>query len=533
MNNLENIYSKEFSESFTNPFLLNDNLLKDKDHDLANIFYYNDYTPKVLILNNYINHPKFEIETQEEAPKEFCNQINNVISDYLDVLRNEENLIFDEEKIKKKKYLENAEIQNDLLLIKDISFIERKALADKEFLNINKKIGIKEKYLSYIKILIKDNTEKEIIQNYLIFLKQNQSELQKIKYLEIELYESELEDYKVMFTQKELSKFNEKKDKSEKEELIDFLKELREHYNKIIKDKKISIEFADFIRYIKEKSQKIIFNQPIPFKNKELFYFKCRANLYQEFNYIKLYKDNSPNIALFEIKHYVIDKILNNNIFEKAILNENEDKMNLLITSIIYPTNKIEVDYAINLLTCEKTKSNEEIMKEINNLEYKFKEEEYKEICINNVKLINKLKLEKFQLFNYDYQKKIHMENAKKIKEFLKKILKLNVFDEAFKLLYGKDFKNIFKNDAFVEIYFDKYVNFVPFYFSNTSGITDKFTLKTYIFLKRNIIIEETNDQTISEFAKKALKLGSYLEIELHEINHFIYALLFMHDRRL
>ena len=106
----------------------------------------------------------------------------------------------------------------------------------------------------------------------------------------------------------------------------------------------------------------------------------------------------------------------------------------------------------------------------------------------------------------------------------------MNVFYEAFKILYGEDFENIFKNNEFKNKYFDEFLDFVPYKSLNSSALTDKYTLKTYIFLQTKIINEKEHNIYIKKLLRKALSVGSYIEIEFHEINHFIYSFLFISD---
>ena len=166
----------------------------------------------------------------------------------------------------------------------------------------------------------------------------------------------------------------------------------------------------------------------------------------------------------------------------------------------------------------------------INNTKFAFKKEKYKNICKNNLMLLKKLFLEKKELYNYNYLKKNSSVNINDIKEFLKEIIGMNVFDEAFKILYGEDFENIFKNNEFKNKYFDEFLDFVPYKSINSSALTDKYTLKTYIFLQTKIINEKEYNISIKKLLRKALSLGSYIEVEFNEINHFIYSFLFISD---
>ena len=143
-------------------------------------------------------------------------------------MRKEENQSIDEnEKIEKKKYMNNKEIQDETIDIKNIIF-DLEEVYNNNISNIinnfnNSKINntydmsenykkkIKEEYITFIKLLIKVNTNKKLLIQYLHFLKENENILIKIKDLYIEYYKDELEYYKVMFNKDEFLKYFKKK----------------------------------------------------------------------------------------------------------------------------------------------------------------------------------------------------------------------------------------------------------------------------------------------------------------------------------
>ena len=118
-------------------------------------------------------------------------------------------------------------------------------------------------------MLIKDNTKKELILNYLKYLEQLEQYGKIITYKYIETFQNEYDYYKVMFEDEELTKNNlNKKKYSEK---VFFLNLLNDIIN-------IDITKYDIDKnYIKIKDEfKIIktFNQPITFDNKELYWYR-------------------------------------------------------------------------------------------------------------------------------------------------------------------------------------------------------------------------------------------------------------------
>ena len=434
--------------------------------------------------------------------------------------------------IEKKKYFQNKEIEDELNRIKKNYNFNINNEIEVELKKISNISDIKEKYLNYIRLIIRDNTNKKCLIDYLNFLKKFELNLKLINNLSIENYKDEFNYYKVCFTQDECLKyFGETKNNSEKEEFILLLNNILILFKKCILQNKIIDDIITFKNSLPKKNKIQYFNRPIRYENQELFYFKNRANIYHDFETIHFYFNNNPNIEFLKRKVYVIEKILKNNLLNNVLIYKNEDRINLLLLLILYPEDNNVSDYIFNLLISSEININENIIKEIKNSEFNFSEMEYKNICIENLRIKDLLSYEKNDLFNYDYQIENSSKIIKNIKYFLKKILNLKVFDEAFKILYGNDFENPFKDNEFKNKYIDEYLKFVPYRTQNSSGVTDKYTLKSYIFLKRKNIMENINNKkNIKELIREALILGAFLEVIFHEINHFIYAVLFMKD---
>ena len=107
---------------------------------------------------------------------------------------------------------------------------EKKYFVRNNFEKIDK-IGetkdIKKLYFDYIKLLIMDNTNKDLIIKYLHFLKKNKDILLNLTELKYENYQKELEHFKPLFNPNELHiYFNILGELSEKEKLILLLKEI-------------------------------------------------------------------------------------------------------------------------------------------------------------------------------------------------------------------------------------------------------------------------------------------------------------------
>ena len=406
-------------------------------------------------------------------------------------------------------------------------------------MNDNYKKKIKELYIDCINLLIKVDTNKKFVINYLNFLEKNQNILIEIKYLYIEFYKDELEYYKIMFNSNEFLHYFKQNKIAEKVEFINLLENLLNIYKECISKNKLD-ELSIIIRDIREKEIKklVYFNTPIPFDNDELFYYKMKANIYHYLKTMNLYKEikdesgkikTVPNMNLIKLQSYAITKILKDKYFDNETIIKNKDKMNILIYLILYPESESLIDYILNLLTSNKL---DKIDKEyIDKLKPNNKEIIYENVCIKNLDLNAKISLKNKEIYNYDYQMELYSGMIKDIKDFLKEILNTPVFDEAFKILYGIDFENIFKDKTFRDYYIDNYVKFVPYKSYNSSAFTDKYTLKSYIFLKKRIINYKTEEKNIKSLIREALKIGSFIDVIIHEINHFVYALLFMSDK--
>ena len=130
--------------------------------------------------------------------------------------------------------------------------------------------SIKEEYIFYLNLLIQDETNIELLEKYLIFLKKNEDFLEK-ENIQHEKFHNELKYYSVFFEKDKLKHlFSEYEFESEKTKLI-----------KLIKDYYINLK-NNTLEKFKEKSEKEnikrYFNQPISLKSKELLYFDCYEN---------------------------------------------------------------------------------------------------------------------------------------------------------------------------------------------------------------------------------------------------------------
>lgn len=174
---------------------------------------------------------------------------------------------------KEKKYLEIDEIKSNLERDKKENLIQRRKNVVNELQKKIKFKSIKEEYIFYINLLIKDETNKDLLLKYLKFMQKNEKKLEKENLLHEKFYD-ELNYYSVFFDKTELKeKFN-YDFISEKDKLINLLK----LYSKSIKDKALE----ELKNSIKKEFIKRNFNQPITYEIKELIYYDCYNDIYDD-----------------------------------------------------------------------------------------------------------------------------------------------------------------------------------------------------------------------------------------------------------
>ena len=208
-------------------------------------------------------------------------------------------------------------------------------------------------YIEILKLLILDNTNKEILEKYIIFLKENNELFKKDNLKDIPNYENEIECYKICFSVEECEKYFGKgiKNKSEKENLKNFLKFI------ISKKDELYNELYDELNKMKLKISK--FNQPINFENKELFYYKNYVLILHLFCPIE--KNKKYNV-LVKTRKEIIKYILDNNLLDHEDINKDEESFNYFIISLI---NSYDCDtFKKNILKLKmySTKEYEEII---------------------------------------------------------------------------------------------------------------------------------------------------------------------------
>ena len=478
---------------------------------------------------------KFNYHKIDEAPDNFWKGSIEIITNSYDFLSFENNVKDDDDKIKPKKYLSLKEINDELEDSISKETLEDKKKVVKENINKFKKNMFQNiSYLEYIKNIIRDNTNTELLINYLLFIKNNDKKL-KVTYGEnFENFNDEIAQYEACFTQSYLNeKLDYNKEKSEIEKFNDLLSDV----SKLEAKKEGQNKLEEFIEEKKKELNKFRFNQPISFNNKELYFCKNRMVIIYSLKYIikeKKYED-------LDNMKYCIKEIYTRNYLKNEKITNNPLKLNIIIMSIACPQGKSVTDYNLNLIDEDNIDTTEEELLKLNFIFNKFNNSyQYEELIIEKDK-INKYNLKNiksyindpsiilnnYELYKYkdlnDYYKTKYDEE--KIRKFIKKNLTSNLFKEAFSFFYGGYIKYPFLEENIAKSFLENHLEFIPFKSETTYAVTIKFTMETFIFLNDDLIqpiFNEKNTKITNEhhLAKKALINGCIVIIFYHELNH-------------
>ena len=530
--NLYKIHEEEF-DFYNNPIILDSHFLKN--NEIANMAEQGKNGKFNIIKIVKKNKSTFEEKNDQNNIKEQQDFINNIVykisnyENFSDYINQKKDVYY-----RNKNYLEIDEIKTEINLIGKVSLPDRKKYVKDVYDGKIKVNPFKDKideYIHYIKLLIRDNTNKSLLKDYLQFLEKNEIELsQKIS---LENYKDEVEFYKVCFNKKEyMENFGLSKEKSEKESLVDFLIQ--------IKDSKDINQFIGLIKNIKSMVEYPYFNQPINGENEELLFFKSKLILYNEISSIDYKKQDE----LFLSQKKIIEEILKNQYLENYNIFKNYDIIFLLIALIVYPESDEEYNkYILNLLNSfiPEKEINEinEINEIITELE-KHKDSELllkvigikdnpEKICKRNLKaylnkdietIINKKS--DLYIFDDNWKEKCKEMDLIKIKNFLKEILKKEMFKNIFSILYKEEDLKIINQNYFIDDYIDNHLFLVPYKNKNFSGLTDRFSCNSYIFFCEDIL--SNNNSQVDNIVTYALKTSRFIIITLHEFNHYIYS---------
>ena len=438
----------------------------------------------------------------EDCPNKFIGIIENLhfnFNEYKDTYK------------KDKKYMDIEEIQSNLEKNKnhDLMWLRNnvKQILENEKMCPTKFGSIKEEYIFYLNLLIQDETNVELLEKYLIFLKKNEDFLEK-ENIQHEKFYDELKYYSIFFEKEKLKNlFSEYTFESEKTKVI---KLIQDYYYNLEKN-----TLEQFQEKLEKENEKRYFNQPISFKSKELLYYDC----YQDIRRHIFESNNNKNKLENEL--YTLDKIIENNIFEKY---ENDDILVPLSSFITFSEPEENVDFFLNSV-CSDNLTDEEIQKKskgfkllLDNNGEKFVYYNEKafhspsQLCFENIKS-DRPKSEKY---NYNYMIKNPPLNLDidKIKKFVTKTFSSRVFKEAFEILIEKEDYNKIFNEQMIYEFVNK-MKFLPVRFSSSVALIDSLSLVSVIPTMKKIII-------FSKYNPKEKEISSILEngIEVSIIYH-------------
>ena len=445
----------------------------------------------------------------------------------------------------KKKAIEDLKLK-----VKGIPIFDREKIAKEQYdkikgkftLNIKSK-DFMEEYLEIVELVFLNDTDKNIIELYLGFIKINE---ESIKVNDLNTFEEEIKKYKLLFTVGEMNKIKKGiKIQSEKENFINFLKKLSKIQEKDFKDLYNQVEMdVKSIKY---------FNYPIEFPNQELFYYKFYVLLINQIN--EIYKDpkytEEDKNDFLKNKKAVANLIIKNKVLENEKIINDEDKMNLLILFILYEKlddngesinfNRLLQTEKVNYEDLKKYIENKKIgeINEISNEEHKIfylkftdddKIIEIKEgddICQKN---LNKEKLnyidDIYKYYTIDSLLKTNeiTPYINKLKEFLIKITNSKVYREAIIKLFPQYNKNLLEfSKKDIETCIKSRFKFYPYQDLGNCGATDKFSCYSYICVLFNIFSRNKKYY-------KVLRCGAVIDISLNELNHINQNILYYNE---
>ena len=476
-----------------------------------------------FISKKLYNPEKIEVLTNPNPS--FWDNCMSTISN-IEMLKLENNVIPPENDLILKNYLNDKEIKDEVILNFNKSLKQKRlevANQIKDF-HINEN-NLNSTYKDFIKMLIKDNTNKGLITKYLKFLKANEN---KIDYQYIVKFEDEYNYYRVMFEKDELqmSEFD-SKDFSENELFINFL-------NSILK---ININHSDFFENVEKTLKNIqLFNQPISFNNKELYWHRNLFIVYTSLKKIKDIKSEKEKIDTLKLMQNAINNVFQRKLFQKKYTLNDKILLTILVSLIALPLKEEYCDYNLNLIESKDPdkKQDKSLNLNVSNDYEKIEETLSSDICLKNfvLHLNQKIILEKKELQNYDELEKffkgiIDIENVNKI---LAKIFCSNVMKEAFNELYPEYFIFPFNDESEALEFIKENFHYIPYKSYKTGAISEKLTLESYFFLQIRKILFNRKDYTDNDIKliEAVFYNGSTIKTNCHEMNHLFYDLLFL-----
>ena len=538
----------KFSKGCLLPNFIEESLLYE--NDLCTGYIHSKKTKSIIIFSIKSNYSlkgrKIDNISKENQLNKFLENINKNISD-IKFLISFENNVTKDDYILNKKYYEYDEIKNELELIKTRDIFIRKEIVKNKIKSImeiksnsNSLKDIRANFIFILKLLVNDNTNKELVILYLKFLKENQENLKKIFNDNTEDYNEEVNYYLNIFNKNEAEKYFNINKKSQKENLFSLMVELsNKNYS----------EFVCYLNNLKNYYKNSIkYNMPPDFENEEYYFFRnihvIKYSLYNFYRDIKG-EDEEDEIINEKDKQDKKEQIMEGlNILKykinKTIEFNNHKKLNLkefeiLLIILIQGSQKEEIEFNLNLLGTKEV-TLEDIKHYINQNKDENKNKKlvtvendkvvisekiikkYQYLCLNNLNLYNNNYYFSKKIYNYHYYKYKHSEKYKlsSIKSFYKKILPKTCFRSIYKTLFGENEYYPFDNHEFTNYYIDNYYDFLPIKNDKGLGLTEKYSMNIYIIS----FLPEVEGGIYNKAEKMLLRKSLIVNDSNHEIGH-------------
>lgn len=396
------------------------------------------------------------------------------------------------------------------------------------FLNLSKKVDDNNLKLGLLLLSIKkDNTNEDIIFEYLKILKILSNEIKEINFINIFTY------YERFLSLKSLEYFPEKKkikDNFEQyfELINNFINTKKKYLNQFIENKKNELNLTE----------KYINNNPITyFKNKEIYFYIQMEYFISYFNDTNIYKrqffliNNKTVINYFKNNFPEDEKEIETLLFTINYCKEGDNILKSFHTFLYKPLTIEEIKKQIkneNIKSIEliynKEKIREDLIIKMKNdsiitLENFSQYDTYSIVDFfsnfSEIQEYEKLKLMNYNLFQKKNQYKL-LENSfnKIVSNYILSTLSKEVFNEIFNYSPPIDFKKYFQNSQYINDLLEKKIIIYPFESKDFFAATQKFFNKIYISGFNLIDLE----QEIFKFTRLAINLVFFI----HEFQHLL-----------
>ena len=404
---------------------------------------------------------------------------------------------------KEKNYFKINSIITELNDVKKRSLLERKEKVKKELATYDNKMDIQNQYIFLLKLLINDNTNKDLLKIYFPLLHKNNDYLKKIFGEHFEEFEKESNYFSTILDIEENILYLNKKVKSQKEIFIEFVKAISDLKKNNENDIKL---FENYLKGNDEYFENIsYFNMPIDLSDEQSFYYRNLnlvryhlKNVYEKINK-KVEKEIKKKLGNIEMikKDLLISELdkISCNIklcFDDLKDSKDIELVNGLIISLIFALNKETFKLCYNYLKSKEKNFNKCL--QLNKGEY----------SENSEKIFHRFE-------------KVNIE-LNLIKQFYKNILPLKCFKSIFLALNGKNSYYPFEDKEFTEHFVDNIFEVLDSPVLKSLGLTDKFTMKTYFIP----FIPKINFGNDCHFINddKIIINGVFVRAGNHEIGH-------------